>query len=90
LARAARRHSSRFSDRWPIGELDKIDLVCAIAKQAFVGRFLSDLWFQRLSGFPLRNLSVRDFLCTGDDALLAGGSTLSFVLDGFGCCAIKS
>ena len=39
---------------------------------------VSDLWFQRLAGFPLRDLSVRDFLCAGDDVLLARGSALSF------------
>ena len=39
---------------------------------------MSDLWFQRLAGFPLRDLSVRDFLCAGDDVLLARGSALSF------------
>jgi hypothetical protein len=40
------------------GEVDKIGLVCAIAKQAFVGWLLSDLWFQRLSGFPVREPSI--------------------------------
>jgi hypothetical protein len=68
-----RRDSSTLA-----GEVDKIGLVCLIAKQAFVGRLLSDLWFQWLSGFPLRNLSVRDFLCAGDDVLLAGDGVLSF------------
>ena len=42
------------------------------------GRLLSNLWFQGLSGFPLHNLSVRDFLCAGDDVLLARGRALSF------------
>ena len=51
-----------------------------MAKQAFVGRFLSDLWFQWLSGFPLRNLGVRDFLCDGDHMLLARAGALSFCL----------
>ena len=60
------------------GEVDKIGLVCLIAEQAFVGRLLSDLWFQWLSGFPLRDLSVRDLLCAGDDVLLARGGALSF------------
>jgi hypothetical protein len=48
-----RRDSSRLG-----GEVDKIGLVCLIAKQAFVGRLLSDLWFQRLSCFPLRILGL--------------------------------
>ena len=30
---------------WLSGEVDKIGLVCLIAKQAFVGRFLCDLRF---------------------------------------------
>jgi hypothetical protein len=35
---------------WLSGEVDKIGLVCLIAKQAFVGWLLSDLWFQWLFG----------------------------------------
>ena len=73
-ARAAWRHPSR------LGEVDKIGLVSQIAKQAFVGRLLSDLWFQRLCGFPFCDLSIRDFLCAGDDVLLAGAGTLCFCL----------
>ena len=60
------------------GEADKIGQASPIAKQAFVGRPLSDLWLQRLSGFPLRKLSVRDLLCAGDDVLLARAAALSF------------
>ena len=75
--RAAAR-TSRTSASVGDGEVDKIGLICPIAKQAFVGRLLSDLWFQRLSGFPLRSLSVRDFFSAGDDVLLARGGALSF------------
>jgi hypothetical protein len=71
-ARVARSDSSRLG-----GEVGKIGLVCLVAKQAFVGRLLSDLWFQGLSGFPLGD-SVRDFLCAGDDVLRARGGALSF------------
>ena len=45
----------------------KIGLVCPIAKQAFVRRLLSDLWFQERSGSSLR-----------DDVLLARAGALSF------------
>jgi hypothetical protein len=74
---------SRFGGVWPAGEVDKIGLVSPIAKQAFVGRLLSGLWFQWLSGFPLRDLSVGDFLGARDDVLLARAGSLSFCLSRF-------
>ena len=40
------------------GEVDKISLVCLIAKQAFIGRLLSNLRFWWPYGFPLRNLGI--------------------------------
>jgi hypothetical protein len=58
--------------------INEIDLLARVREQAVVGRFLCDLRFQWLTGFPLGDLSGRDFLSAGDHMLLARGGTLGF------------
>jgi hypothetical protein len=60
------RTRHRLCGRWPAREVDKIGLVCAIAKQAFVGRLLFGLWFYCPPAFRFATLASETFSASED------------------------